>query len=80
MTENNRRERLFKELDEALTLFHKKLHRQKQDEYKQMGWGRLMVNTLNVYGKLLETDEMEKRIEKLEAQIKEGVVIPGEKH
>jgi hypothetical protein len=35
MTKNNRRERLFQELDECLALFHKKLHRQKQEGNRQ---------------------------------------------
>jgi len=78
MTKNNRRERLFQELDECLDLFHRKLHRQKQDASEQMGYGRLLLNTINSYAKLLDTEELEVRVEKLESQIKDGVLIPNE--
>ena len=61
-------------------LFHKKLHRKKQDASEQMGYGRLLLKTIDSYGKLLDTEELELRVEKLEEQIKNGVVIPGEEH
>jgi hypothetical protein len=80
MTENNRRERLFQELDGCLNLFHKKLHRQKQDASEQMGYGRLLLNTINSYAKLLDTEELEQRVETLEKQLENCVVIPVEEH
>ena len=81
MSENKPRDRLFKELDEALDLFHKKTHRSKKvNAYEQQGWGRLLLKTISVYGKLLDTEELEQRVEKLEAQLKDGVLIPNEKH
>jgi len=80
MTEKEPKQRLFKELDEALDLFHKKTHRKKQNAYEQMGYGRLLLNTINTYGKLLETEELEQRVEKLEEQLKNGVLIPNEEH
>jgi hypothetical protein len=80
MMEKNPRERLFQELDGLLDLFHKKVHRKTQPANEQMGYGRLLLNTINTYGKLLETEELELRVEKLEQQIKDGVVIPREEH
>lgn len=71
------RTQLFKYLDDGLALSHKKLHTTRKDEVC-LKWGRLMVNMISVYGKLMETEELEQRVEKLEAQIKEGLVIPGE--
>jgi hypothetical protein len=39
-----------------------------------------MVNAIGVYGRLLDTEELELRVEKLEKQFKNGVLIPGEEH
>jgi hypothetical protein len=76
MMEKNPRERLFQELDSCLDLFHKKVHRKTQPANEQMGYGRLLLNTINTYGKLLDMEELELRIEKLEQQMKDGVLIP----
>lgn len=79
MSEKKPRERLFKELDDGLDVTRKKFHRRTQPASEQLGYGRLLVNMINSYGKLLETDELELRIEKLEEQFKDAVVIPREK-
>ena len=80
MNTDKARTQLFQYLDEGLALSHKKLHTKKKDEVTCLKWGRLMVNMISVYGKLMETEELEQRVEKLEEQIKEGLVIPGETH
>jgi len=70
--------KLFQYLDECLALSHKKLHTKKKDDDQCLKWGRLLVQAIQAYGKLMETEELEQRVAKLEEQIKEGVVIPNE--
>lgn len=74
------RTQLFKYLDEGLALSHKKLHTKRKDEEICLKWGRLMVNMISVYGKLMETEELEQRVLKLEELIKDSVVIPNEQN
>ena len=76
----NRRKALFSCLDTVLTLSMEKFKREKKSDNQRLKWGRLIVNAISVYGRLLETEELEQRVEKLEEQIKNGVVIPGEEH
>ena len=78
MNTDKARKQLFKYLDDSLELSHKKLHTKRKDELVCLAWGRFMVNMINAYGKLMETEELEQRVEKLEEQVKDGVVIPGE--
>jgi len=81
MTEKNPREALFKELKALMDVSHKKFHRKKKkDEGLQIRWGNLLLKAINTYGSLLETEELELRVEKLEEQFKDAVVIPSEKH
>ena len=77
MSEKEHREGLFKELKSVIKLTHKKFHRRRQkDEGVQIRWGNLLLKTIDSYGHLLETDERDLRILKLEEQFKDGVVIP----
>ena len=69
---------LFQYLDECLALSHKKLHTNHSNQQLRLSWGRLLIQAVGAYGKLLETEELEQRIERLEEQIREGLVIPGE--
>ena len=73
------RKRLFKYLDEGLELSHKKLHKKtRKNEEMCLKWGRLMNQFIMSYGKLMESEELEQRVAKLEEQIKDAVVIPNE--
>jgi len=74
------RQRLFNYLDGILALSHEKFEVNNKKDETRLKWGRLMVQAIGTYGKLLETEELEQRVEKLEEQIKEGLVIPGETH
>lgn len=80
MNEKNRRESLFDKLGVILGVAEKKFRTEKKDDELRLKWGRLMVNAIGVYGRLLDTEELELRVEKLEEQIKNGVVIPNEEH
>jgi len=74
------RKQLFKYLDDCLALSHKKLHANHSKQQLRLSWGRLMVQAIGAYGKLLETEELEQRVKKLEEQIQGGVVIPNEQN
>jgi len=41
-------------------------------------WGRLIVQAVNSYGKLLESAELEERVEKIEQKLKDGVILSRE--
>jgi len=72
------RKRLFNYLDGILALSHEKFEVNNKKDETRLKWGRLMVQAIGAYGKLLETEELERRVETLEQQIREGLVIPGE--
>jgi len=38
-----------------------------KEDHKRMKWGRLLVNCVGVYGKLLETEELEQLAAEVEA-------------
>jgi hypothetical protein len=80
MSETDRRKGLFTKLNSVLSVSEKKFKSEKKGDELRLKWGRLMVNAIGVYGRLLDTEELELRVEKLESQIKNGVVIPGEEH
>ena len=70
------RNQLFTQLDLILTVSEKKLSMETKRDETRLKWGRLMVNAISCYGKLLETHELDLRITALEEQLKEGVLIP----
>jgi hypothetical protein len=80
MSETDRRKGLFTKLDSVLGVSEKKFKSEKKGDGLRLKWGRLMVNAIGVYGRLLDTEELELRVEKLESQIKDGVLIPSEEH
>ena len=49
-----------------------------QREELKLAWGRLIVQAVQAYGRLLETSELEERIGKLEEKYENGVFIPNE--
>lgn len=79
MEPDKARTRLFKYLDNILAVSEEKFSKNKKKDEKRLKWGRLMVYSIQAYGKLLEIEQLEQRVEKLEQQIKEGVVIPCRK-
>ena len=78
MNPENARKKLFSKLDTVLKVSEEKFILKTKKDEQRLKWGRLMVQAIQVYGRLLETEELEKRIEKLEEAVREGVVIPGE--
>ena len=80
MKASKRRKELFSYLDGVLRKSEKIFKKNHSKRQVQLQFGRLLVQAIVAYGKLLETDEHELRILKLEEQIKDGVVIPREKH
>jgi Iap family predicted aminopeptidase len=79
LKEKEPREHLFEYLDSVLNVSKKKFEMENKLDADRQAWGRLIVNAVNSYGKLLETEELELRVEKLEEAIKDGLVIPSEK-
>jgi len=73
--ENNRRIRLFQYLDDVLSVSHKKFIINNKASKERRSWGRLLVSSISVYGKLLENEELELRVEELEKKLKDGVLI-----
>ena len=44
-----------------------------------MAWGRLIIQAVSAYGRLLDTEELEERVTELEEKLKDGVLIPNGK-
>jgi len=78
MSETDRRKQCFQRLETVLDVSEKKFKTEKKGDELRLKWGRLITNTIGVYGRLMDTEELELRVEKIESQIKDGVVIPGE--
>lgn len=78
MNPENARKNLFSKLDTVLKVSEKKFKIEQKKDCTRLKWGRLLVQTVQAYGKLLETEELELRVEELEKIVREGVVIPGE--
>ena len=43
---------------------------------ERRSWARLLVSSIGVYGKLLESEELELRVMELEDKIKNSILIP----
>jgi len=78
LTEENPRTKLFERLDTVLDTSLEKFKMTTKKDDNRLAWGRLLVNASNSYGKLLDTEELEQRVAKLEEQFKDSVVIPNE--
>ena len=76
MNPKKEREGLFKHLGTVLDVSEKKFQTFNKTDNARLKWGRLIVQAVNSYGKLLESAELEERVEKLEQQLKDGVLIP----
>ncbi len=79
MNANDRREQLFQHLTSVLSLAHEKYNMKKgQSDGRKLAWGRLIIQAVSAYGRLLDTEELEERVTKLEEKIKDGVLIPND--
>jgi len=64
---------LFNHLDHVLSVSRIKFDKEKASNGERRAWGRLIVNAVQAYGKLLETsalEELTERLERLEEEVK----------
>jgi transcription elongation GreA/GreB family factor len=78
--EKRLRKKLFQHLDEVLSVSQKKFTIENKPDKERRAWARILIQAINSYGKLLECETLEIRIEELEEKLKNGVLIPVEKH
>ena len=74
--EKGLRKKLFEHLDVVLSVSQKKFEAQSKPDKERRAWARIMIQAINSYGKLLEYEELERRIEDLEAKVKNSILIP----
>lgn len=63
---------LFGHLDNVLKVADEKFHKNKKKDEQRLKWGRLIVQAVNAYGKVLETVELDSLNERVESIGKEG--------
>ena len=78
--EKRLRTKLFQYLDDVLSVSQKKFTLENKPDKERRAWARILIQTINSYGKLLESEKLEIRIEDLEEKLKNGVLIPVENH
>jgi len=71
-----RRNTLFRVLDGVLSLSHKKIHSEGNSDKAKQGWARVLVSAVSAYGPLLKDEELELRVQTLEEQLKNSILIP----
>ncbi len=80
MNAKDRREQLFQHLTSVLSLAQKKYElKNGQSDQRKLAWGRLIIQAVSAYGRLLDTEELEERVTELEEKLKDGVLIPNGK-
>lgn len=75
MNAKEQRKGLFKRLTTVLDVAEKKFQINNKRDHTRLKWGRLIVQAVNSYGKLLETAELEQRVEAIEQKLKDGVIL-----
>jgi len=74
------RDRLFQHLNGVLRLAQKKYDlKNGQSDQRKLAWGRLIIQAVSAYGRLLDTEELEERVTDLEEKLRDGVLIPNGK-
>jgi len=63
---------LFGYLDNVLKVADEKFHKNKKKDEQRLKWGRLIVQAVNAYGKVLETVELDSLNERVGSIGKEG--------
>ena len=74
--EKGLRKKLFEHLDAVLSVSQKKFESESKSDKERRAWARLLVQAINSYGKLLEYEELETRIDDLEMKLKNSILIP----
>ena len=77
--EKKLRTKLFQYLEDVLDVSQKKFKTENKTDKERRAWARILIQAINSYGKLLESEELEIRIEELEEKMKNAVMIPIEK-
>ena len=79
MNVKDRREQLFQHLTGVFSLAQKKYElKSGQSGGRKLAWGRLIIQAVSAYGRLLDTEELEERVTELEEKLKDGVLIPND--
>ncbi len=79
MDAKDRRELLFQHLTSVLSLAQKKYElKNGQSDRRKLAWGRLIIQAVSAYGRLLDTEELEERVTEMEEKLKDGVLIPND--
>jgi hypothetical protein len=76
--EKKLRTKLFQHLEDILIVSQKKFNTENKTDKERRAWARILIQAINSYGKLLESEELEIRIEELEEKMKNAVMIPIE--
>jgi len=79
MDAKERRNQLFQHLDGVLDRAEKKAKNCKTKNGEKLAWNRIIIQAISAYGRLLDTEELEERVAKLEEELKDGVLIPNGK-
>ena len=77
MNINEVRNRLFRYLEGVLDRAEKKATNKNTKNGDALSWNRIIIQAVNVYGRLLSDEELEERVEQLEEKLKDGVLIPN---
>lgn len=78
--EKRLRNKLFQYLEDVLSISQKKFKTENKSDKERRAWARILIQAINSYGKLLESETLEMRVEDLEEKLKNGVLIPFEQH
>jgi hypothetical protein len=78
--EKGLRNKLFQYLEDVLSISLKKFKTENKTDKERRAWARILIQAINSYGKLLESETLEMRVEDLEEKLKNGVLIPFEQN
>lgn len=70
------RNRLFQYLDGVLEKAEKKAKNSKTQNGDKLAWELRIIQAVNAYGRLLDNEELEERVQILEEKLNNGVLIP----
>jgi len=79
MDVKDRRNQLFQYLNGVLDRAEKKAKNSKTKNGEKLAWNRIIIQAISTYGRLLDTEELEERVARLEEKLKDGVLIPNGK-
>ena len=77
MEAKEHREKLFRVLNGVLGRAEKKVENKNTKNGDALSWNRIIIQAVNAYGRLIEAEDLEQRLEDLEEKLKTGVLIPN---